>query len=96
MNPQLGREQAGRRPVICLSPKSYNQKTGLAIFCPITSKQKGYPFEVEVYSEGVVGVVLSDQVKSLDWRQREFQLIGIASETELMEVVAKTSLLIGG
>ncbi len=71
-NPQEGREQAGRRPALVLSPASYNGKVGLAVFCPITRQQKGYIFEVEIPKGGAVtGVILSDQVKSLDWRQRK-------------------------
>ena len=70
-NPQAGHEQAGRRPAVVLSPKSYNSKVGLALLCPITSQVKGYPFEVPI-PDGlpVNGVILSDQVKSLDWRAR--------------------------
>jgi mRNA interferase MazF len=70
-NPQAGHEQAGRRPAVVLSPKTYNSKAGLALLCPITSQVKGYPFEVSL-PEGlpVSGVVLSDQVKSLDWKAR--------------------------
>ncbi len=70
-NPQSGHEQAGRRPAVVLSPRAYNAKVGLAIFCPVTSKVKGYPFEVAL-PEGfaVQGVILADQVKSLDWRAR--------------------------
>jgi mRNA interferase MazF len=76
LNPQAGHEQAGRRPAVVLSPQSYNQKTGLAIFCPITSQVKGYPFEV-LLPEGlpVAGAILSDQVKSLDWRARNAELV---------------------
>ena len=70
-SPQAGREQAGRRPALVLSPHSYNEKTGLALFCPITSKVKGYPFEVMMPAAGAVtGVVLADQIRSLDWRSR--------------------------
>ena len=70
-SPQAGREQAGRRPALVLSPHSYNEKTGLALFCPITSKVKGYPFEVTMPAAGpVTGVVLADQIRSLDWRSR--------------------------
>ena len=70
-NPQTGREQSGRRPALVLSPKKYNQKVGLAIFCPITNQKKGYPFEVSIPNGlPVSGVILSDQVKSLDWRRR--------------------------
>ena len=75
-DPQSGHEQAGRRPALVLSPASYNGKTGLALFCPLTSKIKGYPFEVPVSAGSAVsGVVLSDQVKSLDWRARQAEFI---------------------
>ena len=67
--PQAGHEQAGRRPALVLSPSAYNRKVGLALFCPVTSRVKGYPFEVTVPKGlSVAGVVLADQVKSLDWQ----------------------------
>ncbi len=71
MSPQAGHEQSGRRPALVLSPSSYNGKVGLAIFCPITNQIKGYPFEV-IIPEGfeVKGAILSDQIKSLDWKAR--------------------------
>ena len=76
-DPQLGHEQAGRRPALVLSPRAYNDKIGLAIVCPITNQQKGYPFEVDIPDGcGVTGVILSDQVKSLDWRARNGQKRG--------------------
>ncbi|HZS07577.1 MAG TPA: endoribonuclease MazF [Blastocatellia bacterium] len=76
LNPQAGHEQAGRRPALVLSPAAYNGKVGLAIVCPITNQAKGYPFEVTIPAGlGVTGVVLSDQVKSLDWRVRRAELI---------------------
>jgi mRNA interferase MazF len=76
LNPQSGHEQRGRRPALILSPRSYNDKTGLAILCPITSQVKGYPFEVLLPSGlPVSGAVLSDQVKSLDWRSRKAEPI---------------------
>lgn len=75
-NPQSGHEQAGRRPALVLSPEEYNRKTGLAIFCPITSQVKGYPFEVKLPTGlPVNGVVVADQIKSLDWQVREAALI---------------------
>jgi mRNA interferase MazF len=68
-SPQAGHEQAGHRPAIVLSPASYNSKVGLAILCPITTQIKGYPFEVVLPAGlAVTGAILSDQVKSLDWR----------------------------
>lgn len=75
-DPQSGHEQKGRRPALVLSPEGYNRKTGLAVLCPITSQVKGYPFEVELpRGLSVKGVVLADQVKSLDWRARKAALI---------------------
>ncbi len=71
LNPQAGREQAGRRPVLVLSPASYNAKIGLLVCCPITSRVKGYPFEVAIPGGlPISGVVLSDHIKSLDWNAR--------------------------
>ena len=71
-DPQSGHEQAGRRPAIVLSPRAYNDTVGLAIVCPITNKKKSYPFEVDIPDGSpVTGVILADQVKSLDWRARK-------------------------
>ncbi len=93
-NPQAGHEQAGKRPALVLSPKEYNRKTSLIIACPITSKIKGYPFEVRVVSQKIDGVILSDQVKSLDWKVRAAQLIDQADTEAISEVQAKLLLLI--
>ena len=74
--PQAGHEQAGRRPGVVLSPAAYNRKVGLALVCPITTQAKGYPFEVAIPGERVVtGVVLADQVKSIDWRARRAKIV---------------------
>ena len=94
-DPQSGHEQNGRRPALVLSPASYNQKVGLMLCCPITTKAKGYPFEVEVKTKEVTGVVLSDQVKSLDWRARNTQSAGVVSAEVLAEVRGKLSALLG-
>ena len=94
-NPQTGHEQAGRRPALCLSPKKYNEKTSLGIFVPITSKAKGYPFEVPVKGTKISGVVLSDQVRSLDWRARKANFIEKCSPEVLEEVVEKLKLILG-
>ncbi len=95
MDPQLGREQKGRRPAICLSPVAYNRKSGLAIFCPITSQVKGYPFEVAVSATGGInGVVLVDQLKSLDWSKRDFEKIGKCSSTQLATVLSRAYALL--
>jgi mRNA interferase MazF len=94
-NPQAGSEQAGRRPAIVLSPASYNGRVGLAIFCPITNQRKGYPFEVVLPDDiPVTGVILSDQVKSLDWRSRNAQFACHAPEDVIIEVLQKVSTLI--
>jgi len=75
-NPQSGHEQKGRRPALVLSPEDYNKKVGLAIFCPVTNQVKGYPFEVLIPEKmKVLGVILADQVKSLDWKTRNTELI---------------------
>lgn len=72
MDPQSGHEQSGRRPALVLSPASYNGKVGLALLCPITSRVKGYPFEVRIPDRfDVAGAVLADQGKSVDWRARK-------------------------
>lgn len=95
-NPQAGHEQSGRRPAAVLSPKAYNRKVGLAIFCPITSRIKGYPFEVKIPSEAkVTGVILSDQVKSLDWRVRKAEFISSLPVEVIDEVLAKLGTLFG-
>ncbi len=93
--PHAGSEQAGKRPAIVLSPREYNKKTGLMIVCPITSKVKGYPFEVTVHTQQIEGVVLSDQVKNLDLKQREVSFIEEASPEILEQVHEKLLLLLG-
>ena len=94
-NPRIGREHSGKRPAIVLSPKEYNGKVGLAIFCPVTSSVKGYPFEVKINIKNKVeGVILTDQLKSLDWREREAEFIAEADEDTLSDVIQKVSLLI--
>src|ERR1035441_6430336 len=89
-DPQAGHEQAGRRPALVLSPKPYNQKSGLVLACPVTNQIKGYPFEVAVPRDcGVTGVFLADQVKSLDWKQRQAERIGRVPLPALDEVLAR-------
>ena len=94
-NPQAGHEQAGHRPAMVLSKRDYNRKTGLAVFCPVTSKVKGYPFEVAVLGEKIEGVVLADQVKSLDWKVRKAKFIETVDDAVLREVVAKMVVILG-
>ena len=94
-NPQAGHEQAGRRPALVLSPASYNEKAGLALLCPITNQVKGYPFEVAIPDTlAVRGVVLSDQVKSLDWRIRQAEYITSLPGDVLGDVLAKVAVLL--
>lgn len=89
-DPQAGHEQAGRRPAIIISPKAYNAKTGLALACPITSQIKHYPFEVELPSGlPIGGVVLADQIKSLDWKARKAELICTLPGEITEDVIAK-------
>jgi mRNA interferase MazF len=95
-NPQAGHEQAGRRPALVLSPAKYNSKIGLAILCPITSQIKGYPYEVRI-PDGlpISGVILSDQVKNLDWKARQAELICELPRVMVAEVLSKLSTLLG-
>ena len=95
LNPQAGHEQSGRRPALVVSPAAYNGKVGLALLCPITSQVKGYPFEVLVPARlKVSGAVLSDQVKSLDWRARRAELICRIPESTISEVLQKVGVLL--
>jgi mRNA interferase MazF len=96
LEPHLGREQAGRRPALVLSPKSYNAATGLMVACPITSRAKGYPFEVPVtVGKDAPGVVLADHVKSLDWRERRVGPAGRAPPVIVAAVQARLRALSG-
>ncbi len=89
-DPQSGHEQAGHRPALVLSPESYNQKTGLAIFCPISSQEKGYPFEVKIpKGHKISGVILSDHVKSLDWKTRRAKFCDHIPPGVISEVLEK-------
>jgi mRNA interferase MazF len=89
-DPQSGHEQSGRRPAVVLSPRAYNSKTSLAIFCPVTSRVKGYPFEVLI-PEGLPleGAVLADQIRSLDWKARRASMICELSSDTIDEILGK-------
>ncbi len=92
-SPQAGREQAGRRPAVVLSPATYN-RIGLLLCCPLTTKRKNYPFEVPI--DGArEGAALADQIRSIDWRARQAQRKGCVSATELAEIRGKARALIG-
>lgn len=94
-DPQAGHEQAGKRPALVISPKPYNKKVGLALMCPITLKAKGYPFEVPLPANSPVsGVVLADQVKSLDWQARRAQFACKAPAEAVADVITKFLVLI--
>ncbi|WP_309244717.1 endoribonuclease MazF [Cohnella silvisoli] len=94
-NPQSGYEQASKRPALVVSSAAYNGKVGLTLFCPVTSKIKGYPFEVIIPQDlPIEGVILSDQVKSLDWLSRQAAFICKVPEKTLAEVISKIDLLI--
>ena len=96
-DPQAGQEQAGHRPALVVSPKAYNRKVGLALFCPITSRVKGYPFEVVLPTGSPAsGAILSDQVKSLDWRVRQARRICAAPVDVVENVLAKLLTLVSG
>ncbi|MDQ3633504.1 MAG: endoribonuclease MazF [Acidobacteriota bacterium] len=93
-NPQSGHEQAGHRPAVVISPKLYNQKVGLALFCPITNQAKGYPFEVVIpRNKKISGVVLSDQIKSLDWKARNVEFITKLPDLVIEKILGKIKTL---
>ena len=95
MNPKAGHEQEGQRPALVLSPAAYNGKVGLAILCPITNRIKGYPFEVLIPpSLAVTGAILSDQIKSLDWRARKVEYICALPGAPMTEVLQKLNALL--
>ena len=92
-DPQAGHEQAGHRPALVLSPARYNGLRGMMICCPMTSRIKGYPFEVVVTGEPP-SAVLADQVKSLDWRARRAEHKGAVSAQVLADVRARIKALL--
>jgi len=94
-DPQAGHEQAGHRPAFVVSPRAYNTKVGLALFCPITSRAKGYPFEVPLPKGGKArGAILSDQLKSLDWKARKAARLESAPDVVIQEVAARVLALV--
>ena len=100
-DPQAGREQAGRRPALVLSPQVYNQRSGLALVCPVTNQAKGYPFEVLVPGThdapgvGVTSIILADHVKSVDWKARRAERMGRCPAEVINEVLARLAPLLG-
>jgi mRNA interferase MazF len=95
-DPQAGHEQRGRRPALILSPRAYNAKARLAVACPITSQIKGYPFEVPLPPGGpIVGAVLADHVKNLDWQARHVIFEAKAPADVLTDVRERLRVLLG-
>jgi mRNA interferase MazF len=93
-DPQAGHKQAAHRPALVLSPAAYNSKTGLMVCCPLSTKIKGYPFEVQVEVDGQNRVVLSDQVKSLDWNVRRAKKKAAVAESVMLEVRGRIKALL--
>lgn len=92
-NPQAGKEIMKRRPVLVLSPQEYN-KRGLILVVPITSKSKGYPFEIKIINDKIQGVALADAIKSLDWKERNAEFISTASKDALLAALTLLSMLL--
>jgi mRNA interferase MazF len=93
-DPQAGHEQAGHRPALVISPASYNGKTGWMVCCPMSTKIKGHPFEVVTQIDGMDSAVLSDQVKSLDWKVRKAKKKAVVTQDVLLHVRAKMKALL--
>ncbi len=94
-DPQAGREQAGHRPALVLSPAAYNRAVGLALMCPVTSQVKGYPFEVQLPADlRISGVVLADHVRSLAWLARQARRAGCVPPDVVSEVLGKLRTLL--
>lgn len=94
-DPQAGHEQSGRRPALVISPSKYNQTVSLALVCPITSKSKNYPFEVNLSDDcKIKGVILADHIKSVDWYCRKAKFIAKASSQIIAETIAKIETII--
>ncbi len=94
-DPQSGHEQAGWRPALVVSPRTYNRASSLALLCPITSRAKGYPFEVSLPDDlAIRGVILTDQIRSLDWRARRAKFVARAPDAVVREVLARLEPLV--
>lgn len=95
LEPHAGHEQAGRRPALVLSPAAYNARTGFALCCPVTSRVKGYPFEVALPAGlPIAGVVLADQVRTLDWKAHRFEVAAAATPEIVAETLGKLATLL--
>ena len=95
LQPTRGHEQAGHRPALVLSPKSYNRKTGLCVLCPSTRHAKGYAFEVRLaMPDGSESIVLADHVRCVDWRARQAEFIFRVPQEVLDETTARLEALV--
>ena len=93
--PQVGHEQSGRRPAVVISPSLYNDRTGMALCCPITGQVKGYPFEVLVPAGlKIKGAILSDHIRNIDWKTRRAEFLCQLPEGTFEEVTDKIITLI--
>ena len=93
-SPQRGHEERGHRPAVVLSKRSYNERSGLALVCPVTSRVKGYPFEVPVKTKTITGVALADQVRSIDWRVRKAKCVETLDSKTLRDIARIASALL--
>ncbi len=94
-DPQVGREQAKRRPALVLTDQRYNRASGLAIVCPLTSKRKPYPFALAITVDRIEGAVLVDQLKSMDWSGRKASFHSKAEPALLSKVRQYVAVLLG-
>ena len=95
LNPTLGHEQSGHRPALVLTPRQYNVRSGLCIICPITSRARGYPFEVAIpEGHAISGIILVDQARSLSWEERYVKMAGVAPVKLLDEVRERLAALL--
>lgn len=95
-SPTKGHEQSGRRPALVLTPQNYNQLLGLALVCPITSKQKGYSFEIQLTRSSIKGVILSDQLRNIDWRARKVVFAERTEESVVLQALENLRVLLLG
>lgn len=93
-DPQMGKEIQKKRPALTISPQSYNLKTSLGLFMPITSKIKGYPFEVIIDMKGIHGAILCDQIRSLDWGARKAKFVTHIPVSIIEDAIAKFRVLL--
>jgi mRNA interferase MazF len=93
-DPRAGHEQAGRRPALVLSPALYNSRSGMAVVCPITNTVRHYPFEVPVPPGKPTGVILTDQLKSIDWKARSLRFVSRCPADTFDQVQAKIRALL--